>query len=144
VVYFVQRYTPKEGQSMATTKPRVTIMFEPDQYEVLTRLAAIQGSSVGALVRELVETFTPVLGRLTGFLEAAAAAEASVKQNMARVAADQEELLGPVWESVMGQWEVAMRQLEAVAGPEGPPTTNRGVTIPSLPDQTKPDKGKRR
>ena len=129
---------------MATSKPRVTIMFEQTEYDILTRLAAAQGSSVSQLVRELVESFSPVLGRLTGFLEAAAAAESSVKANIARVASDQEELLVPVWESVMGQWEVAMKQLEAVTGPEGPPSTNRGVTIPDPSDQITPDKGKRR
>lgn len=129
---------------MATTKPRISIMFEQDQYDVLSRLAAVQGSSVSKIIRELVEAFTPVLGRLTGFLEAAEAAEASVKENIARVASDQEELLLPVWESVMGQWEVAMKQLEDATGPADPRLVTRGSQTSTSPTQTTPDKGKGR
>lgn len=55
---------------MATTKPRLTITLEPGTYATLKRLGGVQGRSVGAIVREVLESVEVPLGRVADVLEA--------------------------------------------------------------------------
>lgn len=99
---------------MAATKPRISIMFEPETLEVLRRLSGLQGQSVSAIVRDLVQTWTPVLAQLADVLEGAAAAEVEVKQNLARLAEEQERELMPVFEGAFAQYGQAIGQIQAL------------------------------
>lgn len=99
---------------MATTKPRISIMFEPETLAVLRRLSAIQGQSVSAIVGELVQTWAPVLAQLADVLEGAVAAEAEVKQNLARLAEEQERELLPVLDGAFSQYGAAIGEIQAL------------------------------
>lgn len=55
---------------MPTAKPRITITLEPGTHATLKRLGAVQGRSVGAIVREVLEGVEEPLGRVAEVLEA--------------------------------------------------------------------------
>lgn len=65
---------------MATTKPRVQVMLDQSQYDVITKFSAMMGQSRSALCAEILGDVIPVLDRLGGALELAKKAEAGVKQ----------------------------------------------------------------
>lgn len=54
---------------MPTGKPRLTVTFEPETYEVIARLAKAQDRSAGAVVREIMEAAQEPLARVAAFLE---------------------------------------------------------------------------
>jgi len=119
---------------MAATKPRISIMFEPESMDVLRRLSAVQGESISHIVADLVLTWTPVLGQLADVMEGALQAEVEVKQNLARLAEEQEAYLLPALESAAGEYVRAMAQIEqalnAEAGPADPRPVTRGSGDP--------------
>lgn len=127
---------------MATAKPRISVMFEPETFEVLRRLSAVQGHSISYIIRDLVQTWTPVLGQLADVLEGAVAAEDEVKSNLSRLADEQERELLPVLDSALSEYARAMGQIEALlsgsnAQPDPRPVT-RGSGDPrrdSMTDQ---------
>lgn len=90
---------------MPTAKPRLAITLEPEQHEVLARLAALQGRPMSRVVAELVAEFTPILARLVGTMEAAANAQASVRANIRRAVDDAESSILPHAEAVLQQYE---------------------------------------
>lgn len=59
---------------MSTTKPRITVTLEPHTHEVLSRLSAVGGESMSALVSQFVQIAIPSLERLVVVLERAAVA----------------------------------------------------------------------
>jgi len=67
-------------------------MLEPEQYDVLQRSAALQGVSIGSLVRSLIDSVLPGLQRAVQLGEAYAAANDAIQSVMAdaMVTADQE------------------------------------------------------
>lgn len=119
---------------MAATKPRISIMFEPETLAVLRRLSAVQHESVSSIVRDLVQTWAPVLSQLADVLEAASHAEAEVKENLARVADRQERELMPAFEGAFAQYGVAIEEIQSVLGlgqaPEDPRPVTRGSGDP--------------
>ena len=68
---------------MATTKPRITISLEEQDYAVLKRLYALNGVPMSRTVSELVAMLTPVLGRMADNLEAVAKADEETRQKIA-------------------------------------------------------------
>ena len=50
---------------MATTKPRITISLEEQDYAVLKRLYTLNGVPMSRTVSELVAMLTPVLGLMS-------------------------------------------------------------------------------
>lgn len=54
---------------MATNKPRVPITFEVEDYEVLKRLAATQGTSFSKVVSELIHEVIPQLKNVLAAIE---------------------------------------------------------------------------
>ena len=65
---------------MATTKPRITISLEEQDYAVLKRLYTLNGVPMSRTVSELVAMLTPVLGRMADNLEAVAKADEETRQ----------------------------------------------------------------
>ena len=59
---------------MPTTKPRITVTLEPHTYDVLSRLSAVGGESMSALVAQFVDVSVPSLERMVVVLERAKSA----------------------------------------------------------------------
>lgn len=97
---------------MATDKPRITITLEPDQHEVLRRLAGLQGGSMSRIVSELLAEITPVLERVCESLELAKRAQAGVRANLRRVAEEAEEDLRPLAEMARNQFDLFAGELQ--------------------------------
>lgn len=105
---------------MATDKPRITITLEPDQHDVLRRLAGLQGGSMSRIVSELLAEVTPVLERVCESLELAKRAQAGVRANLRRVAEEAEEDLRPLAEMARNQFDLFAVELQRlVAAGEG-------------------------
>ena len=68
---------------MATTKPRITISLEEQDYAVLKRLYALNGVPMSRTVSEFVAMLTPVLGRMADNLEAVAKADEETRSRIA-------------------------------------------------------------
>ena len=69
---------------MATTKPRITISLEEQDYAVLKRLYTLNGVPMSRTISELVAMLTPVLGRMADNLEAVAKADEETRQKNRR------------------------------------------------------------
>lgn len=55
---------------MPTKKPRLTVTFEPEDYELITAIAKHQGDSKGSVVSSMVTLVRPYMERLVGSAEA--------------------------------------------------------------------------
>lgn len=76
---------------MATKKPRVPILFEVEDYEVVKRLAELQGTSFSKIVAELIHEVVPQLkGVLVALEQAKAASEKLTPEAKARLRAKME------------------------------------------------------
>ena len=73
---------------MPTLKPRVNVTLEPQTYQVIERLAALQGRSRGSVISDLLDSIAPVMGRTVSLLEAAASAPQQVKDGLRTVVED--------------------------------------------------------
>ena len=89
---------------MATTKPRITISLEEQDYAVLKRLYTLNGVPMSRTVSELVAMLTPVLGRMADNLEAVAKADEETRQKIA-------ESLEKHFVAVNGACNIAMKNL---------------------------------
>ena len=76
---------------MATKKRRVPILFEVEDYEVVKRLAELQGTSFSKIVAELIHEVVPQLkGVLVALEQAKAASEKLTPEAKARLRAKME------------------------------------------------------
>lgn len=90
---------------MATTKPRITISLEEQDYAVLKRLYTLNGVPMSRTVSELVAMLTPVLGRMADNLEAVAKADEETRQKIS-------ESLEKHFVAVNGACNIAMKNLD--------------------------------
>lgn len=67
---------------MATLKPRIAVTLEPHRYDMLKRLAALQGASMSSLISELLESVAEPLERVCVVLEAAKKAPHDVREGL--------------------------------------------------------------
>lgn len=110
---------------MATVKPRLQVTLKPHVYQVLCRLAELQGRPRSAFVAELLEEVAPPLIRTVALIEAARDAPEDVKRRMVGVTEQAERQLSAAAASGLHQLDW---MLEAVAPPgEGPRSSNTGV-----------------
>lgn len=130
---------------MATAKPRVTVTLELDQYDVLSRLAALEGRSIGSLVRELVEAVQPGLLRTVELGEAYRAASDGARATLAQAVGDADQAVTGDLANLESSALELMAKIEGIlseaateAAPVDPPPLIRGVRS----DPTSPDKGK--
>lgn len=80
---------------MSTSKPRITVTLEPHAYEVLSRLSAVGGDSMSALVAQFVNVSLPSLERLVVVLERAASAPEEARAGLAAAVERAERTLLP-------------------------------------------------
>ena len=65
---------------MATEKPRINMALRQEYYDIVSRLAKIQGRSRSAIVVELLEAAMPTLERVVVVTEAAMRAQTSARE----------------------------------------------------------------
>lgn len=126
---------------MPTAKPRIAVTLEQSTFEVVARMAALQGVSRGSVVADLLDSVAPVLTRTVALLEAAAAAPKQVRDGLREVA-----------EAAHGEFTViagdATKQLDmlldavAQAGAD-PHVVTRGSGITDTPPKPKPNKARK-
>lgn len=104
---------------MATTKPRINVTLEPHRYELLKRLAGLQGVSMSYLMSDLLETVSEPLERVCVVLEAASKASQSVSDGLRAAAERAEGVLLPQAEALMGQTDLFLADVLKVAGGSG-------------------------
>lgn len=94
---------------MPTLKPRITITVSENAYEVITRMAKLQGTSKSKVVGDLLDSVAPALTRTVALLEAAADAPKQVRDGLRSVVeSTHDELVG-----VSGD---ALKQLDFLLG----------------------------
>jgi hypothetical protein len=113
---------------MATTKPRITITLEPEQHDVLQRLAALQRAPMSRIVSDLINEVTPMLEKLLVTLEAASRAHHDVKANIRRTAEEAEAELQPLAAAALAQLDMFSQMIagmvpQADAGGGADPAT---------------------
>ncbi len=100
---------------MPTAKPRIQITLEAEQYEVLSRLATLQRRPMARIVAELVGEMTPILGKVVRTMEAAQAAQESVKLKIRRAVDDAEAVILPHAQSLLERYEQFGDEIGAIA-----------------------------
>jgi hypothetical protein len=116
---------------MATEKPRITITLPLEQYEVIKRLATLQGGSMSRIVADLLGEVTPVLSRVCDSLEIAKRAQEGVRLNLRKAAQEAEEDMKPLAEIARDQFDRFASELDRLvqaAGESSPRTVITGAT----------------
>ncbi len=126
--------------------PRVTVTLSDDVAGAIARLSDAQGMSRAAVVRDLLESFAPVMVRIAMFVEASNKAQAETLKAAAKEAAFIQSKLedalvyapdehGTLTALLREFWEAGKAADAAAAGCHAkgarrepqPPLTNRGV-----------------
>lgn len=97
---------------MPTIKPRIKLTLEQPRYDLLKRLAALQGVSMAALVTDMLEEFYPVMERVCVVLEAAKQAQATSKQGLRDAVAQAEAELLPLAKATMSQFDLFLEGVQ--------------------------------
>ena len=116
--------------TMATTKPRVNITFEPEDYEVLKRVSETVGVSMASLVRDYVQMSRPLLERLAGLGEAFREASEQRKATHREAVKNVMDRFGPSMEeqidTMQGSFEELFSQLIECVGTAREPSKEGG------------------
>jgi len=104
---------------MATKKPRINVTLEPYRYQLLKRLAELQGVSMSYLLADLLDSVAPVLERVAVAIEAAQQAQESLKPNLVRVAQQAEAELSPMLSEAITQLDMFIRQAQSAPSNDG-------------------------
>lgn len=104
---------------MPSELPRIAVRVTKRQYEIITRLAALQGRSRGAVVVDLVEAVEPMLERAAVILARAQAAPDSLKAGLRAVAGAAERQATQAAEVQMGKIDLFVDALPPVMGELG-------------------------
>lgn len=116
---------------MPTMKPRVQVTMTPHQFEIVKRLARLQGRSRGAVVLDLVEAVEPVLERTVLLLERAAVAKNGIAEGLKQSAERAEADLMPFVAAAMGNVDLffteAENAIDRASGAGAPPATRPGA-----------------
>lgn len=122
---------------MPTAKPRLQVTLTTPQYQLLKRLAELQGTSMSKIVAELFDQVHPVLERVAVVLQAAVRAQVSMKDGLRESTEQAERELRPLVAQALGQLDLLQMDYEAASAPEGasaaspvarmsPPLSNTG------------------
>ena len=101
---------------MATTNPRITVTLKPHVYDVVKRLATLNGQSMSSIVSELLETVHPPLMRTIAILEAAAAAPKQVREGLKKTVEDMEREITKSAGSSISQLDWLLGEISASDG----------------------------
>lgn len=67
---------------MPTKNPRIALTLQPYRYDLLKRMAALQGTTMSSVISDVLEELYPVLERVCVALEMAKQAQESSKQGL--------------------------------------------------------------
>lgn len=104
---------------MPSELPRIAVRVSKRQYEIISRLALLQGRSRGAVVVDLVEAVEPMLERTAVILERAKTAPASVKDGLRALAGAAEAHALAASEVELGKLDLFVGALAADPGGNG-------------------------
>ena len=130
---------------MATSKPRVTVTLEPDDYALLRELAELSDESMSSILADLLATTAPQLRRVVAAGRLFKGAQASVRDEIRGKLSEAEQSIEPALTAGMGHLHTAMSDFDALLksienGTENP----RPVTRGSRPSGESPSKSPKR
>jgi len=102
-----------------TTNPRIQVTMKPSQYELLKRLAKLQGRSMSAVVSELFDQIEPVYERIAVVLQAAVRAQDSAKEGLRQATEQAEAEMAPHVAQAMGQLDLLVHTSQGWPGAGG-------------------------
>jgi hypothetical protein len=133
---------------MATKKPRIQVTLKTAEYELVKRLAKLQGRPMSKVLSDLFEEIAPVYERVAVVLQAAQRAQASAHDGMREAAHRAEAEIAPHLAAAIGQFDMLERELgipggsglaAAVGGGDPssrtPASVTRGSALPGHPPQ---------
>lgn len=100
---------------MSTSKPRITVTLEPHAYEVISRLSAVGGESMSALVSQFVEVSLPSLERLVVVLERARSAPEEARAGLAAAVERAERTLLPALMNAQDMGDMFLGDVESAS-----------------------------
>lgn len=106
---------------MSTSKPRITVTLEPREHEVLSRLSAVGGESMSALVAQFVTVALPSLERLVVVLERAAVAPEEARAGLLAAVERAERTLLPALMNAQDMGDLFLSDVAVSVGPAVPP-----------------------
>jgi hypothetical protein len=101
---------------LPTMNPRIQVTMKRSQYELLKRLAKLQGRSMSAVVSELFDQLEPVYERIAVVLQAAVRAQASAKEGLVRATEQAEAEMAPHVAQAMGQLDLLVQTSQGWPG----------------------------
>jgi hypothetical protein len=97
---------------MPTMNPRIQVTVKPSQYQLLKRLAKLQGRSMSQVLAELFDQIEPVYERVAVVLQAAVRAQDSMKQGLRNATEEAEAEMRPHVARAMGQLDLLVERSE--------------------------------
>ena len=91
---------------MPSTNPRIALTMQPHRYDLLKRLAVLQGCSMASLVTGVLDEIYPVLERVCVVLEAAQRAKETSKEGLREAVAKAENELVPLIYRAVDQFDM--------------------------------------
>ena len=99
--------------------PRVLVTLTPEQYAAVRRVAAVQGRSMSAVVRELVDAVAPVLARLADVGEQFTQSSAEVQDHLRASALEAEAVMMPQLDALQSDFVGFIEMLDQATRPSG-------------------------
>ncbi len=116
---------------MATTKPRLMITLEPEEYEILQRLAAVQGGTKSRIVSEMLAEVLPMLGKAAEAMEAAQRAQECMRASIRAAAEQAEQDMRPLVASAIAHFDHLAREMDSLVEPARGTAGGSAVSAPS-------------
>jgi uncharacterized protein (DUF1778 family) len=113
---------------MPAKNPRIAVTVSPERYELIRRLAELQGRSMGSVMNEVFDQVEPVLERVCVVLEAAHKAQDEARTGLKERAESAEKDLQPLLEQAMSQFDMFIQGAKEDAEGE-PPGSNHGGQV---------------
>lgn len=111
---------------MPTVKPRITTTLTANTFEVIARMAKLQGVSRGSVVAELLESVGPVLARTVALLEAASDAPKQVRDGLRATVENTHDELVEIGGDTIKQMDWLLGAFEGAAHVLNPHVVTRG------------------
>jgi hypothetical protein len=123
---------------MATKKPRIQVSLKTSEYELVKRLAKLQGRSMSQVLSELFEEIAPVYERVAVVLQAASRAKVSAHEGMRQAAEQAEAEMAPHVAAAMGQFDLLAQHFGVGAAPAPASASGASGAGPAPPSTPAP------
>lgn len=104
-----------ECYTVPTTNPRIALTLPPHRYELLRRLADLQGVSMASIVGELLETVEPVFERMCVAIESVKSAPQEMHAGLLKSFLEAEAKVMPLLEEASAQSDLFLASAEHAA-----------------------------